>query len=132
MRSYNDRSKFLFLQTLQSHHNTSYLRTSHFCKRCQYCFLALIFLYTLKNVPWKNYVRFLKWNLKHTLQSAQNSFSSKSKFQVLHYIQHDFICQCPGLSKDQISMYGKSSSKRPPSFKRLPPINASSKIRKIL
>ena len=26
------------------------------------------------------------------------------KFKVLHYIQHDFIRQRPGLSKDQISM----------------------------
>ena len=25
--------------------------------------------------------------------------------KVLHYIQHDFICQHPGLNKDQISMF---------------------------
>ena len=24
----------------------------------------------------------------------------KIKFKVLHCIQHNFICQCPGLSKD--------------------------------
>ena len=29
----------------------------------------------------------------------------KIKFKVLHYIQHDFIHQRPGLSKDQISMF---------------------------
>ena len=30
----------------------------------------------------------------------------KIKFKVLHYnLQHDFICQRPGLSKDQISMF---------------------------
>ena len=29
----------------------------------------------------------------------------KIKFKVLHYIQHNFICQYPGLSKDQISMF---------------------------
>ena len=28
----------------------------------------------------------------------------KVKFNVLHYIQYDFICQRAGLSKDQISM----------------------------
>ena len=28
----------------------------------------------------------------------------KIEFKVLHYIQHDFIRQHPGLSKDQISM----------------------------
>ena len=31
-----------------------------FCAKCQYRFLALIFLYTLKNIRWKNYVRFCK------------------------------------------------------------------------
>ena len=30
----------------------------------------LIFLYTLEKIPWKNYVRFWKWNLKRTPQSA--------------------------------------------------------------
>ena len=29
----------------------------------------------------------------------------KIKFKVLHYIQHNFICQYPGFSKDQISMF---------------------------
>ena len=29
----------------------------------------------------------------------------KINFIVLYYIQHDFICQRPGLSKDQISMF---------------------------
>ena len=29
----------------------------------------------------------------------------KIKFKALHYIQHDFIRQRPGLSKDQISMF---------------------------
>ena len=28
----------------------------------------------------------------------------KIKLKVLHYIQHDFIRQLPGLSRDQISM----------------------------
>ena len=29
----------------------------------------------------------------------------KIKFKVLHYIQHDFICQRLGLSKDQASIF---------------------------
>ena len=70
LRSYNDKSKFPFLKTVQSSRNTSYLRTSHFCAKCNYCFLALIFLYTLEKIPWKNCVRFWKWNLKRTPQSA--------------------------------------------------------------
>ena len=47
-QSYNDKSKFSFLQTVYSRRNTSYLRTRHFYVKCQYRFLALIFLYTLK------------------------------------------------------------------------------------
>ena len=29
----------------------------------------------------------------------------KIKFKFLHYLQHDFICQRPRLSKEQISMF---------------------------
>ena len=29
----------------------------------------------------------------------------KIKFKFLHYIQHDFIRQCLGLSKDQASVF---------------------------
>ena len=31
-------------------------------------------------------------------------FLKKIKFKVLHYTQHDFICQHPGLAKDQTSL----------------------------
>ena len=73
--------KFSFIQTMQSRRNTYYLRTSHFSAKCQYRFLALIFLYTFKKTLWKSYVRFWKWNLKRTTQSAQNSFSRKSNLK---------------------------------------------------
>ena len=87
-QSYNYKSKFSFLQTVQSNRNTSYLGTSHFCVKCLYRFLAPIFLYTLKKVPWKIHVRFWKWNLKRTPQSAQNLFSRKSnsKFCIIFKI----------------------------------------------
>ena len=39
-----------------------------------------------------------------TLVSLKFVFE-KTKFKVLHYIQHNFIRQRPGLSKDQISMF---------------------------
>ena len=78
LRSYNNESKFSILQTVQSSRNKSNLRTSHFCAKCYYHFLALIFLYTLQKIPLKNHVRFSKWNLKTTPRSAQNSFSIKS------------------------------------------------------
>ena len=75
---YNDKSKFFFLQIVQWRRNTPYLRTVRFCVKCWYSFLTLIFLYTLKKIPWKNYVKFWKWNWKCITQSAKNSFSRKS------------------------------------------------------
>ena len=36
---------------------------------------------------------------------GQKLVFEKIRSEVLHYIQHDFICQCPGLSKDQISKF---------------------------
>ena len=35
----------------------------------------------------------------------------KIRFKVLHYIQHDFIPQRQGLSKDQISMFKRAYRK---------------------
>ena len=50
-QTYNGKSKFSFLHTVQSRSGTSYLRTSHFSVKCRwYRFLALIFLYTLKKI----------------------------------------------------------------------------------
>ena len=107
-QSYNGKSKFSLLQTAQSRSNTSYLRTIHFCIKCQYRFLALILIYTSwyirrKKIPWKNYVRFWKWNLKHTI--GQKFVLEKIKFKVFYYIQHDFIRQCLGLNKDQAGLF---------------------------
>ena len=67
-QSYNDRTKYSFFQTVQSRRNKSYLWTSHFCIKCWYHFLALIFLFTLEKISWKSYLRFWKWNLKCTSQ----------------------------------------------------------------
>ena len=47
----------------------------------------------------------LEMELKmHTAVGLKVIFE-KIKSKVLHYIQHDCICQRPGLSKDQISMF---------------------------
>ena len=47
----------------------------------------------------------LKMELKtYTLAGLKFVFE-KIRFKVLHYIQHGFIPQRPGLSKDQISMF---------------------------
>ena len=78
-----------------------YLGMSHFCIKCQYCFLAQIFLYTLKKNLSKKYVRFWKWNL-----NVHPKFVFKKiKFKFLHYMQHDFISQRLGLSKDHVQKF---------------------------
>ena len=46
---------------------------------------------------------FWKKNLKHTPQSAL--VLKKIQFKVLRYNQRDFICQRPGLIKDQIDIF---------------------------
>ena len=56
-------------------------------------FLALIFLYTLKKIPWKNFVMFWKWNLKTCSSVGLKLIFEKIKFKVFYCIQHDFICQ---------------------------------------
>ena len=43
--------------------------------------------------------------LKTYVPVALKFVFKKIKFNVLHYIRHDFIRQRPGLSKDQISMF---------------------------
>ena len=83
LQSYNDKSKFSFIQTVQSSRNLSYLWTSHLCAKCLYRFLALIFLYTLKKVPLKKDVRLWKWKLNHTPQLAQKNCFRKD--QILNF-----------------------------------------------
>ena len=61
-------------------------------------------LYTGKN-PVENSSKVLEMGLKtYTLVGLKFVFE-KVKLKVLHYIQHDFIRQRPGLSKEQTSMF---------------------------
>ena len=49
--------------------------------------------------------KILEMELKMYTLVSPRIFFKKTKFKVLHYVQHDFICQCLGLSKDQASMF---------------------------
>ena len=49
----------------------------NFCAK-KYRFFALIVVYTLEKIPWKNFVKFWKWNLKRTHQLVKNSCLRKS------------------------------------------------------
>ena len=73
---------------------------SHFCAKCQ---LALIFLYTLGKILWKNYVRFWKWNLKCTLQSAQNLCLRRSNLKFCIIFNMISFANAQGLVKIRLA-----------------------------
>ena len=67
-------------------------------------FLALIFLYTLEKNPVENLSKVLEMELKTYSPVGLKFIFEKIKFKVLHCVQHDFIRQRQGISKDEISM----------------------------
>ena len=67
-------------------------------------FSSNISLYIGKN-PVEKLCQVLEMELKTYTPIGLKLAFEKIKFKVLHYIQHDFIRQRPGLSKDQISMF---------------------------
>ena len=67
-------------------------------------FSSNIPLYIGKN-PAEKLCKVLEMKLKAYTPDALKFVFEKIKFKVLYYIQHDFIRQRPGLSKDQISIF---------------------------
>ena len=67
-------------------------------------FSSKIPLHIEKN-PMEKFCKILEMELKMFTPVSPIIFFKKIKFKVFHYIQHDFICQCLGLSKDQASMF---------------------------
>ena len=63
-------------------------------------FSSNILLYTEKNSVEK-LCKVLEMELKTYTPVSLKFVLEKIKFKVLHYIQHDFIRERPGLSKDQ-------------------------------
>ena len=61
-------------------------------------------LYIGKN-PVEKLFKVLEMELKSYSQVSLKFVFEKIKLKFLHCIQHDFIRQRPGLSKDQISMF---------------------------
>ena len=78
-QSYNNKNKFLFLLTVQSRCSTSFVNKPFLRKMLVPFFSFNVPLYI--RFGCKNYVRFLKWNLNRTPQSAQNSFLRKSNLK---------------------------------------------------
>ena len=90
---------------MQSRSNTSYLQDKLFLHKVLVLYFSSnIPLYIEKN-PMEKLCKILEMELKMYTPVSPRIFFKKTKFKVLHYIQHDFICQCLGLSKDQASMF---------------------------
>ena len=105
LRSYNNKSKFPFLETVPPNRITSCLRMSHFLRKMMVSFFSSnIPLYIGKN-PLEKLCKVLEMKLKTYIPVSIKFIFEKLKFKVLHYIQHDSIRQRPGLSKDQINMF---------------------------
>ena len=69
-----------------------------------FIFSCNIPLYIGKNLVEKLY-KVLEMELKTCTPVGLKFVFEKIRFKCLHYTQHDFIPQRPGLSKDQISMF---------------------------
>ena len=67
-------------------------------------FSSNIPLYIEKN-PVEKLCKVLEMELKTYAPVGPKFVFEKIKFKILHYIQHDFIRQRQGLSKDQTSMF---------------------------
>ena len=61
-----------------------------FLRKMLVLFLALMSVYTMKKILWKNY-EVLEMELKMYAPVGPKFVFEKIKFKVLHYIQHDFI-----------------------------------------
>ena len=99
--SYNDKNEFLFLETMEFvlFANDSCLR-----KMLVWFFSSNILLYNGK-YPVEKLCKVLEMELKTYTSVGLKFVFEKIKFKVLHFIQHNFIRQPSGLSKDQISMF---------------------------
>ena len=73
-------------------------------KMTELFFSSSIPLY-MGNNPVEKLFQVLEMKLKTYTPVGPKFVFEKIKFKVLHCIQHDLICQRPGLSKDQISMF---------------------------
>ena len=90
---------------MQSRSNTSYLQDKLFLHKVLVLYFSSnIPLYIEKN-PMVILCKILKMELKMYTPVSPRIFFKEIKFWVSHYIQHDFICQCLRLSKDQASMF---------------------------
>ena len=104
-QSYNEKIIFfVFTNSAVKAQHILYTNESFLRKVLVSFFSSNIPLYIEKH-PVDKSCKVLEMELKtYTTVSPKFAFE-KIKFKVLHYIQHDFIRQCLGLSKDQTSLF---------------------------
>ena len=102
--SYSDQSKFLFLQTVQSRHNILFTNEPFLHKILASFFSSNMSVYIEKNSVEK-LCKVLEMELKTYIPVDPKFVFEIIRFKVLYYIQHDFIRQRLGLSKNQTSMF---------------------------
>ena len=104
LQSYNDKSEFSFLQTVQSSRNVLFASDPFFCKMLASFFSSYIPLW-IENNPVEKLYKVLEMKRKTYMPVGPKFAFEKIKFNVLHYIQNNFLRQRPGLSKVQASMF---------------------------
>ena len=104
-QSYNNKSKnFVFINCAVKKQDVIYVNKEFLHKVLVLYFSSNIPVYIEKNLM-KKLCKILEMKLKMYTPVSPRIFFKKTKFKVLHYIQHDFICQCLGINKDQASMF---------------------------
>ena len=99
-QSYNNKSKFSFLQTAVKPQHVLFANKPFLGKILVSFFRSNIPLYIEKN-PVEKLCKVLEMELKTYTSLGQKFVFEKITFKVLHYIQHDFVSQRLGLSKDE-------------------------------
>ena len=90
LQSYNDKKNFCFYKQCSQAATRLICELGTFAQNASIISVALIYLCILKRIPWKNYVRLWKWNIKSTCQSAKIRFP-ENQIETFALIQHDFI-----------------------------------------
>ena len=104
LRSYNDKTKFSFLQNSALKSQRALFANESFFRKMLVSFFSSNIPLHIEKTPMEKLCKVLKIELKTYTPVGLKWVFEKIKFKVLHYIQHDFIWQHPELSKDQTSM----------------------------
>ena len=104
-QSYNDKSKFSFFTNSPVKVQHVLYTNESFLRKMLVSFFNSDIALNIEKNPAQKLCKVLEMELKTYTPVNTKFVFKKIKFEVLHYIQHDFINQRLGLSKDQTSMF---------------------------